>query len=46
LALGKSGNPSNKVVVALEKWLEEQQDSEYQKYGITALWNLVVNPGQ
>ncbi|MDJ0800442.1 MAG: HEAT repeat domain-containing protein [Calothrix sp. MO_167.B12] len=41
-ALGNLGNASDKVVVALEKWLEEQQDSEYKKYGITALWNLVV----
>ena len=45
-ALGNLGNASHKVVVALENWLEEQQDSEYQKYGITALWNLVVNPSQ
>ncbi|MDJ0618918.1 MAG: HEAT repeat domain-containing protein [Calothrix sp. MO_192.B10] len=42
LALGNLGNASDKVVVALEKWLEEQEDSEYKKYGITALWNLVV----
>ena len=47
LALGKSGNPSDQIVVALEKWLEEQQDLEStKKYGIIALWNLVVNPSQ
>ncbi|MEM9925354.1 MAG: HEAT repeat domain-containing protein [Cyanobacteria bacterium P01_D01_bin.50] len=41
-ALGKLANTSDNVVVAVKKWLEEQQDSEYKEYGVMALWNSVV----
>ena len=41
-ALGKLANTSDNVVVTVEKWLEEEQDSEYKKYGVRALWYSVV----
>ncbi|MEO1430165.1 MAG: HEAT repeat domain-containing protein [Cyanobacteria bacterium J06633_8] len=40
--LSELGNATDKIVIAIENWLEEQQDSEYRKNGISVLWNLVV----
>ncbi|AFY56430.1 putative NTPase (NACHT family) [Rivularia sp. PCC 7116] len=41
-ALYQLGDASENVIVALEKWLEEEQDSKFKTYGISALWDLVV----
>ncbi len=41
-ALGKLANASDNVAVSVEKWLEEEQDSEYKQYGVRALWYSVV----